>query len=79
MFNKRTFFKMNFVNKHKEKIMKIEILNTCTACGLCENVNSDVFQVNGISKVNNNKISGNEEDCRNAAAQCPVGAIKIYE
>lgn len=57
--------------------MKIEILPTCTACGLCESINGDVFKVNGIASVNSDKIKGNEKDCRAAAAQCPVGALKI--
>jgi len=59
--------------------MQIEILPTCTACGLCASINNDVFKVNGIAYVNNQKIKGNEQDCKTAAAQCPVGAIKIYE
>ncbi len=58
--------------------MIVEILDTCTACGLCESINSEVFKVNGILHVNQNNVSGNEQDCIDAAAQCPVGAIKIY-
>ena len=57
--------------------MKIEILPTCTACGLCASINGDVFKVNGIATVNHDKIQGNEQDCRTAAEKCPVGAIKI--
>jgi ferredoxin len=34
---------------------------------------------NGIAHVNNDKIKGNEQDCIDAAKQCPVSAIKIYE
>ena len=59
--------------------MQVEILDTCTACGLCESINSDDFKVNAISHVNSSKISGNEQDCLDAATQCPVGAIKITE
>ena len=58
--------------------MIVEILDTCTACGLCESINSEVFKVNGISHVNQNNVSGNEQDCIDAAAQCPVGAIQIH-
>lgn len=58
--------------------MKIEILPNCTACGLCESINSDVFKVNKISHVNYENIAGNEQDCREAAELCPVNAIKIY-
>ena len=59
--------------------MQVEILDTCTACGLCESIDSDVFKVNAISHVNSSKISGNEQDCLDAATQCPGGAIKITE
>lgn len=60
-------------------IMKVEILPNCTGCGLCESINSEVFQVNETAHVNNNKIKGNEQDCISAANQCPVGAILISE
>ncbi len=59
--------------------MRVEIIEGCTACGLCESINSDVFKVNGKAHVNNDKIKGNEQDCREAAAQCPVNVIKIHE
>lgn len=59
--------------------MNVEILESCTACGLCESINSDVFKVNGKAQVNNNKIKGNEQDCKMAAEQCPMGAIKISD
>ena len=57
--------------------MNVEILDTCTACGLCETINSDVFKVSDKAHVNHSNIIGNEQDCMDAAAQCPVGAIKI--
>ena len=59
--------------------MNISIHKNCTGCGLCESINSDVFKVNGIAHVNNDMIKGNEQDCINAAEQCPVSAIKINE
>ncbi|MDD3436770.1 MAG: ferredoxin [Candidatus Gastranaerophilales bacterium] len=59
--------------------MKVEILDTCTACGLCESINNEVFKVNDMAHVTNSKIKGNEDDCRLAAAQCPAGAIIISE
>lgn len=58
--------------------MKIEILPSCTGCGLCASINSDVFSVNKVAHVNDLKIRGNENDCQSAASQCPVNAIKIY-
>lgn len=57
--------------------MKVMINSACTGCGLCESINSDVFHVDNIAHINSDKISGNEADCRDAAEQCPVGAIKI--
>jgi len=59
--------------------MKVEIIPGCISCGICESINSDVFTMNEIAHANNDKVPGNEEDCRNAAAQCPVSVIKIYE
>lgn len=59
--------------------MKVEILDGCTGCGSCEAINSDVFKVNGVAHVDSQMIKGNEQDCRDAAAQCPVNVIKVYE
>lgn len=59
--------------------MIVEIDKSCTGCGLCESINSDVFEVNEISHVHQNMIAGNEQDCIDAASQCPVGAIKIIQ
>ena len=59
--------------------MNVEILDTCTGCGLCESINSDVFKVDDIAHVNQAMVEENEQDCRNAAAQCPAEAIKISE
>ena len=60
-------------------MIKVEILPGCTSCGLCESINSDVFRVNDTAHVNEKNIRGNEKDCITAAAQCPVGVIKISE
>lgn len=59
--------------------MNVEIMDTCTACGLCESINSDVFKVNGMARVFSGRIRGNEADCKKAANLCPVGAIIISE
>lgn len=59
--------------------MQVEIVEGCIACGLCESINSDVFKVNGTAHANNEKVNGNEQDCLDAAAQCPVNVIKIHE
>ncbi len=59
--------------------MNVEILNGCIRCGICESINSEVFELNNIAHVNNDSIEGNEDDCRHAADMCPVCAIKITE
>lgn len=59
--------------------MKVEILPSCNGCGLCESINSDVFKiVSGRAHAHNENVYGNEQDCKAAASQCPVNAIKIY-
>ena len=59
--------------------MKVEIIPGCISCGICESINSDVFTLNEFAHVHEEKVAGNEQDCEEAAAQCPVSVIKIYE
>jgi len=59
--------------------MKIEIFSNCICCGVCQSINSEVFEVNSIAHVNEEFIIGNEDDCRHAAKLCPVNAINIME
>lgn len=60
--------------------MKVEILDTCTACGQCSSINAQVFiPRDGTVLVNNEAVDYNQEDCLAAAEICPVGAISIYE
>lgn len=60
--------------------MQVKINRKCTGCGLCQSINSRVFQVDGsMAHVNSNQIKGNENDCRIAATQCPVSAIEIMD
>lgn len=60
--------------------MKVKILDSCNGCGTCEAINSSVFKItNGISHVNEKMIVGNENDCLEAATQCPVSAIEISD
>jgi ferredoxin len=67
------------LENHKEKIMKVEIIPGCISCGLCESINSDVFTLNEIAHVNEENVPGNEQDCKDAADQCPVSVIKVTE
>lgn len=59
--------------------MQVEILNSCTACGACEAINSDVFTVDTIAHVNQEHVSAHEQDCIDAALICPVNAIWIED
>jgi ferredoxin len=56
--------------------------DTCTGCGLCEEICPDVFEMNdeGLAQAKVNPVPPEaEESCREAADQCPVDAIKIEE
>lgn len=57
--------------------MKIEILQGCIGCGVCETINSEVFILNTVVHVIKENIIGNEDDCMTAAEICPVSVIKI--
>lgn len=60
--------------------MKVEILDTCVACGLCSSICSQVFiPSDGTVSVNDKIVDAYQEDCLDAAEQCPVGAIMVYE
>jgi ferredoxin len=59
--------------------MRVEILDGCIACGACEAINSEVFEVTDSVHVNDENVNGNEDDCLIAAEACPVNVIKIVE
>lgn len=59
--------------------MFVEIIPGCISCGICEGINSSVFTLNGTAHVNQENIPGNEKDCQEAADQCPVSVIKLYD
>lgn len=59
--------------------MNVEILSGCIGCGICESINSEVFEVNNVAQVNDENIDANEDDCRLAADMCPVSVIKVTE
>lgn len=59
--------------------MNVEIIPGCISCGACVSINSDVFELTDVAHVHQDKVLGNEEDCRAAAEACPVDVIKIYE
>lgn len=57
--------------------MNVTIMDSCTGCGACEAINSEVFSVDSIAKVNEYAIKDHEQDCIDAALICPVNAIWI--
>ena len=57
--------------------MNVTIMDSCTGCGACESVNSDVFTVDTKAHVNESAIEDNKQDCIDAALICPVNAIWI--
>jgi len=63
--------------------MKVTIdEDACASCVLCVDVCPEVFDTNdeGIAIVKTNPVPPeSEESCRDAADQCPTGAILIDE
>jgi ferredoxin len=59
--------------------MKVNILNGCIACGVCESICPEVFTVLEVSEVDTNQVSGKENLCRDAAIACPVSVIEVVE
>lgn len=58
--------------------MKVTITDDCTGCGVCETIAPDVFVIEDDKAiVNEDAIEGNEDEVREAAAECPDEAIKI--
>jgi ferredoxin len=57
--------------------MNVTIMDSCTGCGACEAINSEVFSVDTIAHVNEDAVAENEQDCIDAALICPVNAIWI--
>jgi ferredoxin len=61
-------------------INKVWIKEGCTACGLCEEICPDVFNVKDKATINEGvKFSGLEERIKEAARSCPVEIIKYTE
>ena len=61
-------------------IRSVRITDECTACGLCEDICSDVFTVEDLATVNAGvDLNEFEEDIKQAAEDCPVEAIVVEE
>jgi len=61
----------------KEKEMNVTINDSCIGCGACESICDAVFAVDGTAAVKEAGISGNEDNVKEAAEACPVGAIEV--
>lgn len=59
--------------------MKVQIEDSCTACGLCVETCPDVFQMGlDIAEVVSNEVPPELEDAvSQAAEECPVEAIIV--
>lgn len=55
--------------------------NTCTGCGLCEQICPAVFElIDDVAKVKADPVPADQHDnCREAAESCPVEAITLEE
>lgn len=61
-------------------IMRVLVSIDCIGCGICATLSPEVFEINKDSAVaDQTKILGNEESCIDAAINCPVSAINIFE
>lgn len=59
--------------------MKVWIDDSCTACGLCEDMCPEVFQVDETAWVIEANIEGNEDLIMEASEECPAEAIVIED
>ena len=58
--------------------MWVSISNKCTGCGVCATISPEVFEIYKNSAIpEQTRVMGNEENCIDAAINCPVGAIYI--
>jgi ferredoxin len=63
----------------EEKIMKVRIEDSCTACGLCVDTCPEVFEMGDeIAEVIVDNVPPElEETAQQAADECPVEAIVV--
>ncbi|HPY83221.1 MAG: ferredoxin [Bacteroidales bacterium] len=58
--------------------MKAIIEEGCIACGLCEEICPDVFEMIDLAEVKPDAdVDSNIDDVQRAVDECPVGVIKI--
>ncbi len=61
--------------------MEVKINEECTACGICEDICPEVFELGDeIALVKNNPVPEQyQEKCLEAAEECPVEAIEVIK
>ena len=60
--------------------MFVSVSDKCVGCGICTTLSPEVFDMMGnFAIANQNKVSGNEEACLDAAISCPYNAIDVQE
>lgn len=59
-------------------ITLVTIADGCTACGLCEQIAPEAFEVKDIAVVKSGvDLVENEDQIKEAADSCPVAVIKV--
>jgi len=60
-------------------ILKVSVEDTCTACQLCVDTAPDIFEMGEdiVQVIKGSDFNAHEEAIREAAEDCPVGAIKV--
>lgn len=61
--------------------MEVRINDECSACGICEDICPEVFELGDeAAEVKVNPVPAEfEEKCREAAEECPSESIEISE
>ena len=62
-------------------MIEVRISDDCSACGICEDICPEVFELgDDIAVVKSNPVPAEFEDkCREAAEECPTEAIQVLE
>lgn len=57
--------------------MNVIIEDSCISCGACESICDAVFSIEDKAVVNAAEVEANADAVKEAAAACPVEAIKV--
>ena len=60
-------------------IASVTITEGCTACGLCEQIAADVFEMSGdtVKVKDGADLNANEDAIKESADSCPVSVIQV--